>query len=250
MALRDGDVIEFDYELWVDGREGLYDTTLRAAAEQAGRLEPNAFYIPLTYVVGSGRIVPGLERALRDATVGRPTDVALDAADGYGERDPAKIETVPMSEFRKHDVVPEAGLSVVYKNRRGTVVTVGGGRVRLDFNPPLAGRRLRYRFTLRGAARDDAEKAAGILRMHFPTADPWTVQLEKGAPPLTALVEVPEAVSSHRDWLVAKYRALVDLRRFTAFERVRFLETFRIAPSAAAADPATQATPSPGSAGV
>lgn len=245
MPVADGDVIEFDYELWVEGRETLYDTTLRDAAQKAGLEDEHAFYIPLTYLMGSGRLIPGLDRALREAATGQTREVTIPAADAYGEREAKNVETVPIAEFKKNDVQPQPGLPIVYKNRRGVVSTVGGGRVRIDFNPPLAGKTLRYRFTVRSVAKSDAERIAGILRMHFPTPDPWAVRLEKAEGRALATVNVPEAVVLSRDWVMAKYRALLDLRAHTPVDEVRFVEPFRLRREEAADAPA----PSPQLAG-
>jgi FKBP-type peptidyl-prolyl cis-trans isomerase 2 len=238
MPIEDGDVIEFDYELWAEGQDQLYDTTLRSAAEKAGVLQEDAFYTPLTYVVGSGRIIPGLEKALREAEPGKTVEVDIPAAEAYGERDPKQVETIPIQEFKKNDVTPVAGLPITYKNKRGVVSTVGGGRVRADFNHPLAGKALRYRFTIRKIAKDEAEKVAGLLKMHLPAPVEWKVRIEKTEGGATAVCEVPEEIVTRRDWMVAKLRALMDVRRFTALEQVRFVETYRLtAPANAVAPP-------------
>ena len=77
-----------------------------------------------------------------------------EAAALAGDRDPKLIETISMAEFKKGDVNPTPGLPINFKGRAGTVVTVGAGRVRVDFNSPLAGKRLKYRFTVRRVAKD------------------------------------------------------------------------------------------------
>lgn len=226
MPPTDGEVVEFDYELWVEGEPKLHDTTLRAAAEREGILQADAWYGPMHYVIGSGRIVPGLDRALRAATIGEPLEVDLPPSDAYGARDPKLIDTVPFNEFRKNDVTPEPGLQVSYKNRRGVVTTVGGGRVRVDFNPPLAGKRLRYRVTLRKVAKGDDEKIAGLLQMEFPAPIEWKVKVETVGGTKTATVEVPSEAVYARAWLVSKARTLVDVERYTEIERVRFVEAY------------------------
>lgn len=228
MPFQDGDLIEFDYELWVEGRDQLYDTTLREAAEKAGILESNAYYAPLTYVVGSGRIVPGLEKALEVAIIGQTTEVDLAPEEAYGAREAKHIETIPLQEFKKNDVAPQVGLSIRYKNRQGIVQLIGGGRVRVDFNPPLAGKRLKYRFTVNKVASSDADKVAGLIRMNFPANLEWKVAVAKTDGKQVATVEVPEAATVHDGWPRARLRAVVDVHRYTKLDRVRFLETFEL----------------------
>ena len=230
MAFKDGDVIEFDYELWVEGRDGLFDTTLGDAAKEAGIAEMNAYYAPMTIVLGAGRIIPGLDRALKAAALGETRVVELPPVEGYGERDLKLVETIPMSEFKKNDLTPQPGLQLNYRNRRGTVTTVGGGRVRIDFNHALAGKRLKSRFTVRKAAATDAERVAGLLRMNFPAPVEWDVKTEKVGGKPAASVTVPEPVVLNQNWLPAKFRALMDMRRHTELDQVRFVESYRLRP--------------------
>lgn len=238
MPLSDGDVIDFDYELWVEGKEGLHDTTLREAAEQEGILEPNAFYAPMSYVIGSGRIIPGLEKELRELPVGKTATVELAAADAYGERDPKLVETLPIAEFKKSEVEPHIGMQLTHKNRRGVVTTVGGGRVRVDFNPPLAGKKLTYKVTIRRVAKSDVEKLGGLLKMHFPAPFDWKVEADTKDGRNGARVAVPEQALYHQNWLTAKMRVLVDARRFTKLDEVRYVEAYRLREPEGAAEEA------------
>lgn len=242
MAFSDGDVIDFDYELWVEGNDRLYDTTLRKAAEDAGMLQEDAFYAPMAYVIGSGRLIAGLEAALKNAEIGVTQTVELTADQAYGPRDPKLVETLPIQEFKKNDVTPEVGLPITYRNRRGVVAVVGGGRVRADFNHPLAGKGLKYRFTVRRVAKDDAEKVEGLIRMNLAAPAAWKVDVAKQDGLKTATVTVPEDIVVRRDWVVAKLRALMDVRRHTDVEQVRFVEAYRLttdmsAPAPQAAEP-------------
>lgn len=232
MTLKDGDVIEFDYDMWVEGHEGLYDTTQRSVAEAAGiAADPQVVYTPVYHIIGSGRLIPGLEEALKDATPGKETEVDVPADKAYGSRDAKLIETLPMAEFKKNDVEPRVGLTLSFKNRRGVVTTVGGGRVRVDFNPPLAGKALKYKFTVRRVAKDDNERLAFLLRMHYPAKIDWSVSSTTVDGKKTAVVDVPEGVVFQERWMQSKVRCILDARRCTPFEQIRFIETFGLLPA-------------------
>lgn len=220
---QDGDVIAFDYDLHVEGHDGLYDTTMKASAEKAGLVDPNAFYAPMHYMLGTGRLIAGLEEALKGLTVGKETTVALDAEKAYGARDAKHIETLPMQEFRKNKVEPEVGLQITYKNRRGTVTYVGGGRIRVDFNHPLAGKKLTYKVTLRNVFKTPEERVRGVIQMDFPTSLTWEVAVDKAG---VATLNVPDAVRFEQSWLMAKLRIITDLRRLNELTNARFVETF------------------------
>lgn len=220
--LEDGDVVTFDYDLYVEGRPEVFDTTQKATAEAAGLLDPNAFYAPMTYLFGTGRIIKGLENALRGAEVGKTQTIELDVADAYGPRDPKLIETIPIHEFKRNKIDPEVGLAITYKNRRGVVQFVGGGRIRVDFNHALAGKRLRYVVTLRSIAKTLEEKVRGVVTMDYPTKLDWSIGVEKGV----ATINVPDEAKFDQNFLVAKYRILSDLRKIPHLESVRIVEGF------------------------
>ncbi|NLN72371.1 MAG: peptidylprolyl isomerase, partial [Thermoplasmatales archaeon] len=48
----------------------------------------------------------------------------------------------PLREFHKQEINPYPGLEVSLGDRRGTVATVGAGRVKVDFNNPRARKNL------------------------------------------------------------------------------------------------------------
>ena len=53
------------------------------------------------YLHGASNIIPGLENALVGKTAGDALSVAVEPAEGYGERDPAKTQAVPRTCSRK-----------------------------------------------------------------------------------------------------------------------------------------------------
>ena len=221
---KDGDVIAFDYDLFVEGHEGPYDTTRRETAEKAGVLDPNAFYAPMSYQLGSGRLIKGLEDGLKTCEVGKTTTVEVAPDQAYGARDAKNIETLPMQEFRKNKVDPEVGLVITYKNRRGIVTYVGGGRIRVDFNHALAGKKLRYEVIVQKVAKTPEDRIRGIIQMDYPTSLTWDVTVKGDE----ATVQVPEQVKFDRNFLVAKYRIITDLHKLPELKSLRLVETFSL----------------------
>lgn len=219
---QDGDVIAFDYDLFVDGQEGVYDTTQRSTAESHGILDADAHYLPMSYILGAGRLIAGLEEALRQCEIGKRTTIELEPEKAYGARDPKLIETIPMQEFKRNKVDPTPGLQITYKNRRGLVTNVGGGRVRVDFNHSLAGKRLKYVLTVRSVADSVEKKVRGIIQMVFPTKLEWNVQVRNGV----ATLRVPDALRLDQNFLVARYRIVAELRQVPELSTVEVVEAF------------------------
>ena len=110
---------------------------------------------PLEYLHGSGRLLPGLERALEGKRQGERFVVTLPPEDAYGERDKALQQRVPAEQFGGVDQV-EAGMCFLAHSEDGKrvenvmVIEVDedNGFVVVDTNHPLAGMTLEYEVTV------------------------------------------------------------------------------------------------------
>jgi len=132
MQVQNDHVVSIDYTLKNDAGE-VMDTS-----EQNG---------PLAYLHGHHNIIPGLEKALDDKSVGDSFTVSIEPAEAYGERDERMIQTVPRSMFQGVDEI-EPGMRFQAQTEGGvTVVTikeVNGDEITLDGNHELAGETLHF----------------------------------------------------------------------------------------------------------
>ncbi|MFQ5555201.1 MAG: peptidylprolyl isomerase [Acidimicrobiia bacterium] len=97
---------------------------------------------PLTFVVGSGQMIPGFDAAVHGMVVGEIKTVRLDAADAYGERSDdflieARLDQIPAGTEAGDTLVSASGQSV-------TVLSIEGDVVTLDTNHRLAGQDLTF----------------------------------------------------------------------------------------------------------
>ncbi len=227
VQLQEGDVVRFDYSLWVEGDKGLFETSQAEKAQEAGIFNPERTYRPLTIVMGRGALIPGLERhMMENAAIDATQTVDISPEDAYGPRDPAKIKDVPMAKFRKEKVNPELGMRINLEGQRGVIVRIAGGRVRVDTNNELAGKKLRYEYTLREVVTDDDAKIDAVLSTFFPRGG-HSVQLGDDA----ITVNLPEQVSFDQNWMMGKFRVLQELRPLAGERDIRFVETFPAQPA-------------------
>jgi FKBP-type peptidyl-prolyl cis-trans isomerase 2 len=128
-----GDRAAFFYELTVDGavRESNFDGA------------------PAEAVQGSGELPSGLDAALIGMSPGEEKRLVLAPAQAFGERDAAKMQTMPLSKFGELAKGLKPGGKVEGfrggKAEKATVVSVDEGKVVLDFNHALAGKTVSYR---------------------------------------------------------------------------------------------------------
>jgi FKBP-type peptidyl-prolyl cis-trans isomerase SlyD len=101
---------------------------------------------PLTYIHGSGSIIPGLENALAGRAAGDALKVTVAPVDGYGERDEELVQAVPRNRFPAASI--EVGMRFHAQGSDGsqvvTVVAVDDANVTVDANHPLAGMTLAF----------------------------------------------------------------------------------------------------------
>lgn len=221
--LKDGDVVRFDYTLWVDGK--LVETSQEEVAKKEGIWRAGRRYRPLTVSLGSHHIIPGLESHIRShGQVGQAVKAELAAADAYGERHADRIRDVPMAQFNKQKVEPKVGMQLTLEGQQGVVTRVAGGRVRVDLNHELAGKPLTYEYTLREVVADDKGKVAAVLENLFA---PGTYKVEVDDEAVT--LEVPEAAKFDQSWLMAKLRVVAELRSATQKgKEIRLVEVFPV----------------------
>jgi len=104
---------------------------------------------PLSYLHGSGNIIPGLEQALEGKAAGDELNVRVEPAQAYGERSDELQQAVPRDLFKGvEDLQP--GMQFQAQGGEGgqaqvvTVVAVEGDQVTVDANHPMAGIALNF----------------------------------------------------------------------------------------------------------
>ena len=107
---------------------------------------------PLAFTVGSGQIIPGLDKAIPGMTVGDTKTVNIPAAEAYGDADPNARQEVPREQIPA-DIPLNPGTALQMQTPQGqvvnvTVAEVSDDSVVLDANHPLAGKDLTFAIEL------------------------------------------------------------------------------------------------------
>jgi FKBP-type peptidyl-prolyl cis-trans isomerase SlyD len=121
-------VIKFNYTLR-DEQGNILDSTEKSGA--------------LSFLTGSGQIIPKLEEELSVMLIGSKKNIHIDAEDAYGEYESEAIQTVKRTEFPE-DMNLEVGQSYYANTPDGgqmpfLIKEIKDGEIIIDFNHPLAG---------------------------------------------------------------------------------------------------------------
>jgi FKBP-type peptidyl-prolyl cis-trans isomerase 2 len=218
-----GTIVRVQYDAFADGE--LFDTTSAETAKAQNKYHEDAVYGPIPIILGAQRVVPGFDEALQKAEVGKEQDATIPPEKGFGVRDPAKVETFALREFLKRNVEPEPGMRVEWENKgRGTVTQVTAGRVRVDFNPMLAGKILRYKFTVTEVLDKPEDKVKAILDVDYGYGKSEGFQVKVHG--TEAELMLPDSCKFDPRWPVAKYVIVADLRRYAGLTKIKLVEEY------------------------
>ncbi|MCK4756954.1 MAG: FKBP-type peptidyl-prolyl cis-trans isomerase, partial [Thermoplasmata archaeon] len=221
----EGDIITLDMDAWVinqDGSEELFETTNEELAKKEDIFEENAKYRPLTTIVGAGRVITGLDKSFEGAEIGKKITVEIPPEEGDGDWDPSLVEVHSLREFSKDEAYPVPGMEITFKKKTGRIITVMSGRVRIDFNLPLAGKTSKFEYTISKKAKTPEEKTLAIIAMDYGDSGDFKVSKSGDMMEIT----LPEACKYDQNWFVFKYRVVGDLREHVGAKTIRFVEEY------------------------
>ena len=138
MKIAPNQVVSIDYELKNDGGDVL---------------DTSAGQEPLTYLHGTGGLIPGLEKALEGKAADDELEVSIPPEEAYGEFNESLVQKVNKAAFEGVEKV-EPGMQFQAQGNNGEtqrimVVEVAGDDVTIDANHPLAGQTLHFSVQVR-----------------------------------------------------------------------------------------------------
>ncbi|MGA9141793.1 MAG: peptidylprolyl isomerase [Methanocella sp.] len=143
-VVKAGDNVTVDYTGWFDDGT-IFDTSNASVAYQAGLYDPEMTYAPLSFVVGNDEVIQGFDDAVRGMKVGETKNITIEAADAYGEYDSTLILPINMSDLTDAGITPEVNDTLYFNMNPVTVVSIPNNTtVMIDFNSPMAGKRLHF----------------------------------------------------------------------------------------------------------
>ncbi len=138
MTISKDQVVSLTYELKLDGNDGEIVETIKDDS-------------PLTFLYGSGNLLPKFEQNIDGLKVGDNFSFDLKAKDAYGELNENAIVEVPISAFeiegKIDDTMLKLGNKIPMQDASGNKLTgivkeINSHTVKMDFNDPMAGNHL------------------------------------------------------------------------------------------------------------
>ncbi len=198
MVLKEGDVVEVNYTIKIleDSEEKLYETTKMEVAKQYDAVDPNKSYSPIFVVVGKTKLLDPIDKAIREMNVGEKKELIIDPENAFGPWRKDLVITVPIKALRRAGIRPRVGEEVESQGRKGRIIRVTERFAYIDFNHPLAGKKLKVEIeVLRKLEREEDKVKAIVLRYLPLKQEAVNVRVEDGS----AIVDLPGSVIVVRD---------------------------------------------------
>ncbi|MCD6434083.1 MAG: peptidylprolyl isomerase [Candidatus Diapherotrites archaeon] len=117
-----GSYVEIEYELYAENEE---------ITKQNAKI-----------IAGNNEIIAGIDEALEGMEEGNEKKLLLKPEKAFGLRSNELIRIIPIKNFHEQKINPFPGLIIDANGLKGKVISVSGGRVKVDFNHPLANKEI------------------------------------------------------------------------------------------------------------
>ncbi|MBI2546553.1 peptidylprolyl isomerase [Candidatus Woesearchaeota archaeon] len=165
MSIKKGDFVEIEYTgKTQDGF--IFDTTSEETARQNNIFNERYTYGPVIICIGEAQVLKGIDKQLEGKSEGSFT-ADIQADDAFGRKSAKLLRMIPLSAFKKQNIMPHPGLQLNMDGVIGTVKTVQGGRTIVDFNHPLASKDLVYDLKVNRIVTDDVEKIKSYVQLQL-----------------------------------------------------------------------------------
>jgi len=187
--LEQGDYVSLEYTGNVEGM--VFDTTDSETAKKHGIFNQEMTYGPVTVCIGEHHILEGIDNALAGREEQESFSITVEPKEAFGVKDPKKIELVGARQFKQQGIKIHPGMQVQIDGKLATIKHVGGGRVLVDHNHPLAGKQVSYDIKINTCVTDKAKQIETILVREFKVPKPlFSIALKEDNAEIT-LKEIP-----------------------------------------------------------
>ncbi|VVB59377.1 Putative FKBP-type peptidyl-prolyl cis-trans isomerase [uncultured archaeon] len=218
--MENGTFVEIDYVGKIKESGEIFDLTYENIAKEKKIFNPHVKYGPVTIILGNKQILSSLENRIRELKVGEEKTFVLETKEAFGDRSADFIKLIPLSNFTKQNMHPQVGQFITLANNlQGRVVSVSSGRVKIDFNHPLAGKALEYEVVLNKIV-EKAEDKVNAVFSYYAGADAKSVNIDSGIAKieLSSNVELPQNAKKKISEEITKHVA--------GIKEVSFVENF------------------------
>ena len=204
----------------------VFDTTDEELAKEEGIHDENKTYGPKLVVVGEGYVLKGLDDRLPGLKLGETAEVEIPPEEAFGVRSPENVRTLPYRNLRSKGINPVVGQQIELDGRSAMVRSVGAGRVQLDYNHPLAGRKIVYHVKATERYEGDEDKIRSLIGRRFLDVDLDKFKLKMLKKKIR--IQIPDEIFFGENIQIAKRGVALDVQKyFEDIDEVEYTEVIK-----------------------
>ena len=203
----------------------LMDVTDEEIARKEGVYDEKDIYQPRLVIVGKGWVIKGVDKILEELVVGVSKTIEIPPEEAFGLKDAKNIKTYSIREIQKHVKKPQPGASVVLEGKRGFIRAITQGRVRVDFNHPLAGETIIYEVKVKKKVTDENERIFELIKRRIPKIEVDKLKISKEDSYIA--IYLPKEVYFDQNLPIAKIGIASEVQEYiSGVDGVKFIEIF------------------------
>ncbi|MCW4012294.1 MAG: FKBP-type peptidyl-prolyl cis-trans isomerase [Candidatus Bathyarchaeota archaeon] len=225
-AVNKGDFLKVEMTGASEETGEVFETTSEEGAQEAGLWEEGRTYGPRLVIVGDGFVLRGLDERLPGTPFDEEVEIEIPPEEAFGERNAADVQMIPFRVLRSKGVNPYVGAELEIDGRPAIVRSVGAGRVQVDYNHPLAGRKIVYKLKVVEHMTDDKDKIKALIGRRFLGIETDEFDIKKTKKKLR--IGIPDQIFFGENIQIAKRGVALDLLRyFEDIDEVEYYESIK-----------------------
>lgn len=225
-AVNKGDFVYIEMTGKVEETNEVFETTEEETAKESGIFKEENVYGPRLVIVGDGFVLRGLDDKLPGIKFDEEVKIEVPSSEAFGERNPELVQMIPYRILRSKGINPYVGAELEIDGRPAVVRSIGAGRVQVDYNHPLSGRKIIYKLKIIEHITDNKKKFAALIGRRFIGVDSNEFKLRKTKKKLR--IGIPDQIFFGENIQIAKRGVALDiLRYFEDLEEVEYYETVK-----------------------
>jgi FKBP-type peptidyl-prolyl cis-trans isomerase 2 len=223
-AVNNGDFINIQLTGRVEETGEIFDTTEEELAREEGIYQEGRVYGPRLVIVGESWVLKGLDERLPGLEEEEEKEIEIPPEEAFGVRDPNNIQMIPFRILRSKGVNPIVGQELEIDGRTAMIRSIGAGRVQVDYNHSLAGRKIIYSVKVLNILEGELDKIKALIGRRFQGIEPdkFGVKALKNK----YRIEIPDQIFFNESIQIAKRGLALDLLRF--FQDLKAIEFIEV----------------------
>ena len=165
MLIKKGDFIEIEFTGKISDSNEIFDTNIESDAKKAGIKTTNV----KAHIISVGhKMLPiGFDEDLEGKEEGKEYSVEINPEKAFGKRNPKMIQMIPTKLFHAQKIEPVKGMQLTLDGQLVRILSSDRGRTLVDFNNPLAGKKITYKYKIKKKITNKKEQIESLQDFLF-----------------------------------------------------------------------------------